>query len=179
MQHCLKPNQLAETFCNSSNSKEFFSLPPWGAPKVCRSRGRDREVPPPRKERGSPLCLLLSWGLGKSLLLTPSLQRSPQTLFPHNTPRIESKIPANLSLKCSPAGPLRLSPREFINPGSGWRIQRPWESGCGNAATGLLLPRHPGPSSGCVRSRRARSPVFHGATSPAQPQPLVPPLAPP
>lgn len=41
-----KPNQLAETFYNFSNSGEFFSLPPWGAPKVCRSRDKDHEVPP-------------------------------------------------------------------------------------------------------------------------------------
>lgn len=41
-----KPNQLAETFCNFSNSGEFFSLPPWGAPKVCGSRGKDHVVQP-------------------------------------------------------------------------------------------------------------------------------------
>lgn len=48
----LNLTNLLKLFAISQTPGEFFSLPPWGAPKVCGRRGKGHEVQPAGNLRG-------------------------------------------------------------------------------------------------------------------------------
>lgn len=181
----LNLTNLLKLFAISQTPESSFPSHPGGRQRSVAAGSRVRAMKCIQQgisgeKGGSPVCCASLLRVGESLLLSPILTaKPPNPSFPIAHHELGPKSLPVSAYSALQRGPCSCLHREFINPGFSWRIQGPWESGRGNAATGLMLPRHPGPLSGCVRSRRALSPVFHGATSPAQPQPRVPPLLPP
>lgn len=105
------PSQLAETFCNSSNSREFFSLPPWRAPEVCGRLGKYHEGRSAGNLKESSLPGLPASLVEGSLLPSPIHTAQPKHHSLYTLCTVHHELgPKSLPLRLSPPGPLPLSP---------------------------------------------------------------------